>query len=125
MTLYITHDAVDPMCGTRMEPEMLAVKSSHLVLASVEWDEVWIDVAEAIEEGTLVYLHTRSKRIYARVPDHPSRHQMVLLCELYPEKAGSIRKAFLKGANINELLPYVWREGCAPGRGSLPVLNAK
>lgn len=116
MTLAITNGHYDPMLCVRLSPTDLNTNPAHAVIASKVWDECYIDVDEAIEESKLRMLSTKCRKIFARFPEHPSRHQMVLLTELYPDLAGSIRKAFLKGDDLHGVLPYLWREGSDPGR---------
>lgn len=121
MNLYITDVQTDPMAGVRVLPDLLTNKQAHLVIASSMWDEAWIEVAESIEEGCLIRLSEKCRKVYVQVPEHPSRHQMVLLCELFPALSGTIRKTFLKGESIHGVLPYLWKQGDTPGRGALQV----
>lgn len=121
MNLYISDQPGDPITGTQIHPNLLNNRAAHLVIASVKWQEAWVDVVDEISEGCLTHLNEKCNVIHARVPDHPSRHQMVLLCELYPDLAGSIRKAFMKGESVNAILPSVWRPGDAPGWDPLSV----
>lgn len=109
MKLYITNDAIDTMEGVVVAPADLNSNLAHLVIASRKWDAIFIDVDEAIQEGRLRYLHTKTDTIKPRVPANPSRHQMVLLTELFPNNAGTIRAAYMKGADIHGVLPAVWQ----------------
>lgn len=104
-----------------LRPTDLNANHAHAVIASKVWDKLYIDVDEGIAEGRLRYLHTKAREIYARVPEHPSRHQMVLLTELYPELSGTIRKSFLKGDDMHGVLPFVWEPGYTPGRDTVQL----
>ena len=119
MILAITDEPVDSMSCVRVAPEMLNSNAAHLIIASTTWEEAYVDVAEVIEEGHLRYLPDKVRQLYVRVPHHPTRHQMILLTELFPAQSGTIRKTFLKGDDIHGILPGVWREGYTPGRDGM------
>lgn len=121
MNLYITDVQTDPMAGVRVPPDLITNNQAHLVIASNTWDEAWVEVSESISQGCMTRLPEKCRKIYVQVPEHPSRHQMVLLCELFPELSGTIRKIFLKGESIHEVLPYLWKQGDSPGRGAVPM----
>lgn len=104
-----------------LRPGDLNFNQAHAVIASQVWDTIYIEVAEEINESKLRYLRTKAKEIHSRIPGNPSRHQMVLLTELYPELNGTIRKAFLKGDDLHGVLPFVWEQGCPPGRDTVQV----
>lgn len=104
-----------------LRPNDLNFNQAHAVIASQVWDAIYIDVDECIAESKLRFLHTKTKEIHARVSANPSRHQMVLLTELYPELNGTIRKAFLKGDDLHGVLPFVWEPGSPPGRDNVQV----
>lgn len=106
--LFITNGAADTMEGTVLKPSDLNANIAHLVISSRKWDAIYIEVSEEIGEGQLRYLHTKTGSVIPRVPGEPSRHQMILLTELFPDKAGTIRAAFMKGADIRGVLPAVW-----------------
>ncbi len=109
------------MVCVKLRPEDLNLNSAHAVVASQVWDECYIDVDECIQEGKLRYMHEKCRAIYARFPTTTSRHQMVLLTELYPDLTGTIRKAYLKGDDLHGILPTLWGEGCPPGRDDMQV----
>ena len=111
MNLYITDSEVQLIQGVHFPPSSLALKITHLILASRDWDTLFIDLEECIPEGWLRYLPTKCKEIQVCVPDTPSMHQLHLLIELFPHLDGTLRKAYLKGENINALLPKVWQHG--------------
>lgn len=105
-----------------LRPGDLNFNQAHAVIASQVWDAIYIEVAEEINESKLRFLHTKAKEIYSRISASGlSRHQMVLLAELYPDLSGTIRKAFLKGDDLHGVLPFVWEQGCPPGRDDLHV----
>lgn len=121
MILAITNMQTDPMTCVAIPPEMLNGNAPHLVIASTAWEVAYVDVDECISEGRLRFLPEKVRTLYARVPSNPSRHQMILLTELFPAYAGAIRKAFLKGDDINGVLPGVWRQGDTPGRDNMQL----
>lgn len=124
MNLYITNDAVDSMTGVAIAPELVNNMGTHLVMASRKWDEAYVDCGDEIQEGWLRLLHTQCSKIFPRVPEHPTRHQMILLTELFPELAGTIRLAFMKGESMYGVLPQVWEQGSAPGRDAMQLPTA-
>lgn len=108
MKLFITDEPVDTMVGTALKPSDLNCNLAHLVISSRKWEAIYIEVSEEILEGTLRYLHTKTDTIYYKIPGVMSRHQMVLLTELFPDKAGTIRASYMKGADIRGVVPTVW-----------------
>jgi len=109
--LYIAKDPLPALCGVVVEPQHLALKLTHLVLASRQWDELFIDVVEDIPEGTLRFLPKKCNVIHVCCPEHPTLHQLHLLVELYPELDGKLRKAYMKGDTVHGLLPEMWEHG--------------
>ncbi len=109
------------MVCVQLRPQDLNFNSAHAVVASQVWDECYIDLDECIEEGKLRYMPNKCRAIFPRFPDSPSRHQMILLTELFPALTGTIRKAFLKGDDLHGILPTVWEQGLPPGRDDMQV----
>jgi hypothetical protein len=119
MNLYITDANVPPLSGVVIQPKHMALKLTHLVLASQTWSTLYIDIVESIPEGTLRFLHTKCERILVACPEHPTLHQLHLLIELFPKLDGQLRKAFMKGDAIHGLLHEVWGDRDTLGRDVL------
>lgn len=111
MNLYITDTEVLLSQGVRVPTANMQYNITHLALASHTWDTLYIDLEECIPEGCLKFLASKCKDILVCLPNTPSMHQLHLLIELYPTMDGTLRKAYMKGENINGLLPKVWRHG--------------
>lgn len=84
-----------------LKPVLLQDKAVHLFIASNEWDLLDIKLTEDIPEDILKYVVTRCKAVKVRV-DASTKHCMHLLCELYPDSAGKIRKNYMLGKNLLE-----------------------
>lgn len=119
MNLYITSRTLPPMCGVVIEPQYMGLNVTHLTLASQHWDTLFVDADECIPEGSLRFLPKKCGRIRVSCPSHPSMRQLHLLIELYPELDGRLRKAYMKGENIGDILPEMWEHGSETGRESV------
>ena len=87
-----------------LNPRYLQYKAAHLFIASNSWEEALIEVCSAIPKGSLTWLSMVCKNIKVRVPDEVDAHILGLLIELYPDKAGLLRKAFMQGTSVKEVL---------------------
>lgn len=108
MNLYIARRDTQALTGIKFDPSMLAANNAHLVIASRMWDKCFIELLEDIPEGVLKFLPEKVQTFAIDVPEHPSLHQLHLICELMPEKEGTLRKLYMKGESIYEVLPEVW-----------------
>lgn len=106
MILNITRDYkkefVEDTCN--LATSFLKVKSTHFFIASNRWDRIYIELEDDIPEGYLGCFNMVSDNIKVKLPDNPTQKTMLELVELYPEKAGKIRKAYLSGQNYSEVL---------------------
>lgn len=88
-----------------LKPEMLKLNGTHVFIASRVWDKVVIELTEDIPLGSLKYLPTKAKSIDVVMPSTVNPHIVQLCTELFPDKAGTIRKNFLmKGEIPSEVL---------------------
>ena len=83
---------------------MLAMKATHLFIASYQWDSVLLEVEDIIPIGYLRCLPLVSKDIKVSLPDKITDHTMTLLTEVFPAKAGSIRRAYMTGQSLKGVL---------------------
>lgn len=86
---------------------MLQLPTTHLFIASNRWDSAIVEVCTSIPTGTLNNLHTVCEDIKVILPEECNEHIMRILAELFPSKAGTIRKSFLLGKNMRGVVPYV------------------
>lgn len=86
-----------------MTPDTLKHPGTHMFLKAHEWESIEIELTEEIPVGNLKYLHMCSDNIIVKF-DTVSGHIVKLLCELYPEKAGAIRKAHMMKEDMHAVL---------------------
>lgn len=72
-------------------------QAGHLYLACQQWDKLYVELSEEIPEGTLKHIGSMAKTVEVSIPSPVTRKIMCLLAELYPDRAGTIRKAFASG----------------------------
>lgn len=83
---------------------MLNIKSTHLFIASNPWDTINVDVDDEINEGCLRCLPMACSTIRVALPVEITQHTMQLLTELFPDKAGTIRKTFMQSGDLKGVL---------------------
>jgi hypothetical protein len=83
---------------------LLSQKATHLFVASHLWDELYCEVDDSIPLNCLKYMVTKAKKVTVKLPEKCTVTTMRLLTELYPVKAGTIRKAFMSGKNLQEVI---------------------
>lgn len=104
MNLHIGKGVESGDCMT-LPYNLLEDKAVHLFVASSMWDTLSVEIDEQIPEGVLKYMILKCKDKEAVLPDRPlSQKELLLLCEMYPDKAGSIRRAHLLNRPIAEVL---------------------
>lgn len=108
MKLYITNDKVPPLSGIVIKPEFMALKVTHLTIASQNWEQIYVSVSDLIPEGSLRFLPAKSDSIKVRFEEKPSIHTVHLCIELYPELDGALRKAYMKGEDMHGVLLEMW-----------------
>lgn len=107
MILMITKDIAEHEIDGdvyRVSIEYLAHKGTHLYIASQQWDELICELTEDIPLETLKYVRRKVNKLNVTFDDSHSKHIMLLLTELYPEKSGAIRKQFMLGRDLHEVL---------------------
>jgi hypothetical protein len=80
-------------------------KAVHLFIASNKWEKVVVVLSDSIPENLLKYiiLSGTTKEVIIN-DEHPSPKCIRLLCEIYPEKSGMIRKADMLGRDMRYVL---------------------
>lgn len=85
-------------------PKMLGLKSTHLFIASYKWESISIDLDDCIPSGYLRCLPLVCQNIKVRLPETITDHTVQLLSEIYPELGGKIRKQYMFGQPVEEVL---------------------
>ncbi len=83
---------------------MLNMKSTHLYIASNKWETVTIDIEDSIPERSLMHIPTVADHIQVRLPEKITQTTLRLLTELFPDKAGALRKRYMTDGLIGEVL---------------------
>lgn len=109
MTLYIKkdYDKSFDEDSYKLSTEMLNIKSTHLFIASNVWDKIVIELDNVIQEGNLRCLSMAATTIKVVLPDTVTATTVQQLTELFPEKAGIIRKTYMQSGNLKGVL-----DGC-------------
>lgn len=83
---------------------MLVLPATHLYIASHMWDSITLDITDDIPKGVLGNLNLVCKSIKIKLPEVVTDYTLQLLLELFPDKAGSLRRAYMSGSSISEVL---------------------
>ena len=84
---------------------MLAMKATHLFIASNLWESIVIELDDCIPEGYLSCFNMVCSDIKVKTPEKITDVTLRQLVELYPNKAGALRRVFLQGRNVREVIP--------------------
>lgn len=79
-------------------------KSVHLYLACNKWDKLEVDMSEEIPEGVLKYIIMKSSDKEVKLMGEVTPKVCSLICEMFPEKAGAVRKAVMLKRNLSTVL---------------------
>lgn len=79
-------------------------KAVHLYIASQQWDGLYCELDDSIPLDCLKHVKTKVKQVTVKLPEVVTKTTMLLLTELYPDKAGSIRKQFMSGKDLREVI---------------------
>ena len=82
----------------------LNYNSTHLFIASHHWDKLYIELGDEIEFDILKYVQSVCDEVEVKLPEIISEHTVGLLCELYPQRAGKIRKYYMMKKDLMEAL---------------------
>lgn len=83
---------------------MLSMKSTHLFIASNVWESIFIELEDSIPDGYLGNLNMICNNIKVNLPDKVTDKTVHLLTELYPDKAGALRRNYMQGRDVREVL---------------------
>ena len=87
-----------------LRTSMLELKSTHLFIAANTWESISIDLDDSIPEGCLCNMNLVCPSIYVRLPDEITDKTLRLLCELYPDKSGALRRVYMCKGDVREVL---------------------
>ena len=115
MNLFITEDKqrqelIDD--SFHLSPDRLQYKAVHMFIASNMWDTISIQLSDKVSEEYTKYFPLVSDTILTTIKHKPTDHDLRCLCNLYPEKSGELRYAFMCGTNLNEVVPNVTISNC-------------
>ena len=88
-----------------IESSMLKFKSTHMFIASNQWDSISIEVNDNMEPEDVKYFHNICENVYCILPKTINEKVLLLLCTIYPDKAGELRLAFMLSKDLNTILP--------------------
>lgn len=85
--------------------ELLSDQPVHLFIASNIWEKLTVKLSEDIPLGVLKYIILRCKEKEVILPTRRlSSKEISLLCEMYPDKAGLLRKMDMLGRDVSSLV---------------------
>lgn len=90
-----------------LSTSMMQFTSTHMFIAANHWESTTIELDESIPENTLLHISLVSDAIFVKLPEKVTDKILHLLIELYPEKAGRLRHAFMTGQSMIGVL-----DGC-------------
>lgn len=82
----------------------LKQNATHAFIASHHWEELYCELNDDIPLNCLKYITTKVDSVKVKLPEQCTQTTMKLLVELYPEKAGTIRKQFMTGKPLQEVI---------------------
>lgn len=105
MVLHIGNQEVTDKDTYVVPYRWLNDKSVHLYIASCKWDKLVVDLSEEIPDNCLKYVRLKCNEVIVNLPDRKlTAGELELLCELYEDKAGTIRKAYMLGRDLKTAL---------------------
>lgn len=83
---------------------MLTIKATHLFIASNSWDSIRIELDENVPAEMIKSLKPICNDIKVKLPEKSDEHILAILVELCPDKAGLLRRTYMKGGNLREVI---------------------
>ena len=87
-----------------LKTSMLRQPSTHLFIAGNSWEAISIELDDCIPEACLCNLSLICDNVTIALPDVITDKTIRLLCELYPKKAGAIRRTYMCHGDLKEVL---------------------
>lgn len=82
----------------------LADKKIHLFIASQSWEEVRIHMHSDLDIKYIKFIVSKADKFTIIFEGPINENHITLLCDLYPDKSGSIRRHFMLGKDIRPVL---------------------
>lgn len=83
---------------------MLQLQTTHLFIASNKWDEVYIELDDSVPENSLLHINLVTDNIKVKLPENVTAPILKQLTELFPDKAGALRRCFMTGQSMKGVL---------------------
>lgn len=84
--------------------DSLKYSGVHMFIASNKWDSVHVEVTDDIPTSQLKYLPIVTDNITVTLPEKVTMDTIGILVSLFPKKSGVLRRTFMSGGNIQEVL---------------------
>lgn len=105
MNLYIGNTVQSEVDSMWLPYSLLTDKAVHLFIASNVWDTLTVEVSEDIPAGVLKYVILKCNEKKVVLPERDlSAKEVGLICEMFPDKAGGIRRAYMAGRPLIDLI---------------------
>lgn len=107
MKLYITKDGepFNPELDVFFIPASRLNAAAHLFIASQKWDEIVFQDIESLDYKNLLGIPSVTNKIVVNTPAKLTENTMRILVSLFPDFAGMIRKCYMTGGFVGEVLP--------------------
>lgn len=110
MTLHISKEHKASAEEMVITYEWLRDNATHLYVASNSWDRLIVDLSEEIPENVLKYMILKCKNVEVHLPEGKLSPKCInLLCEVYPDRAGELRKANMLGKDLNTIVTTFYK----------------
>jgi len=90
-----------------IDPEMLKFKAVHLFIASHNWEQIEIHLSNRVDPEDIKYLHLVSDNIKTIIPKDSKQDVLRCLCNIYPDKAGSLRQAYMCNSSLDRVVTSI------------------
>ena len=87
-----------------LKTSMLQAPSTHLFIAGNSWEAISIELDDCIPETCLCNMSLTCQNLSVKLPDVITDKTVRLLCELFPDKAGAIRRVYMCHGDLKEVL---------------------
>lgn len=88
----------------KLSADMLNIKSTHLFIASNVWEKIIVELDDCIQQDNLKCIPMACSDIKVVLPENVTPHTIQQLTELFPDKAGVIRKTFMQSGSLKGVL---------------------
>jgi hypothetical protein len=82
----------------------LVDRGMHLFIASQRWEELIINIHPTIDTRFILPIASKAKKVTLKFHGAVNDNILNLVCGLYPDKTGKLRRYFMLGKDISEVL---------------------